>query len=111
MADSVRVVALSGDLTVETCRDTLGMIREALIESPTVVIDVNKIRTVDLSFVHVLYAAKKWACRNGKRLELAGEVADGVAGTLCAGGFISERVNDGKQLEDQLLDFSCGESN
>ena len=108
MADSVRVVALSGDLTVESCRDTLGTIRQALLESPAIVIDVNKIRAIDLTFVHILYAAKKWACRTGKELRLAGSVAADVLETLVAAGVISERVSDAQDLEQQLLDFSCG---
>lgn len=108
MADSVRVVALSGNLTVESCRDTLGTIRQALLESPALVIDVNKVRAIDLTFVHILYAAKKWACRTGKELRLTGTVAGDVLETFLAAGVISDRVNDGQELEQQLLDFSCG---
>ena len=66
-------------------------------------LNFTKLEEIDLSFVHLLYAARRFCAQNAKELRFIGSIAPAVAEKLRAGGFVDSLVVDASELDVKLV--------
>jgi anti-anti-sigma factor len=103
---SDRVVSPKGKVSIEHARDLKESLQSAFNESDSVVLDLADVSSIDLTAIHLVYAAKRHADRTQKDFHLAGRIAPEVAEAFVVGGFTKGRVADGEELEENLVDFA-----
>jgi anti-anti-sigma regulatory factor len=78
----------------------------AFQEAEQVLLNLSRVARIDVSVVHVMYAAKRMALRDGKEFHLSGTVAPEVGESLVTGGFCASVTEDARELEKGLIDFA-----
>lgn len=103
MQTTVRVVNLSGNVTLNGLPGVVQQLASAIEEKPSVVVSFTQTHDLDLAAIQVILAARKEAISRGGELRLSGTIEPPVSDRLLASGFISRPVSDGKELESQLF--------
>ena len=85
---SGHTLEISGSLTVRRAQDLYDLIRAALTDASSLVLDLSKAADADLSFVQIVESARLSAARAGGRLSLSGPATGGLLGVLERGGFL-----------------------
>lgn len=105
MADSLKVLTLSKNLTIERAADIRVTLTDALSAAEQVLVNVARSTKVDLSFIHILYAAAKSAQAQGKELHLTSTASDAFREAVLVGGFCKQAPEDARALERELFEF------
>lgn len=84
-----RRVALSGDLTMRGVGKAHGALSAALSKHPSVVVAIDPAAAVDLTFVQLIYSARKSAADADRDFALAAPASDGLLEVLRRGGFLA----------------------
>lgn len=66
-------VAVTGQATIESAGDLLGVLREAMQHGGSVVIDTTEMTRADLTFIQLLVSSERTARENGVTLTLVGD--------------------------------------
>lgn len=106
MSHDAQVVAPKGKATIERAGELKQSLEEAFSASDSVVLDLADLTTIDLTAIHLVYAAKRYAERTDKQFHLSGAVSPDVAEAFMIGGFTKKTVTDGAELEETLVDFA-----
>jgi ABC-type transporter Mla MlaB component len=80
-------------------------IEERLKQTETLYVNLEHVEQADLSFIQLLYAAKRTAEKNGKSIIFTGKLTQSFIRTLLDSGFISESPADANALAAALIDF------
>ncbi len=80
-------LSLEGDLTMAEAKDTKNVLLEAIGEVDTLLLDLQKIESVDVSFIQVLCAAHRECLLSEKSIFLRDEVSDIMATLLARAGY------------------------
>jgi anti-anti-sigma regulatory factor len=107
--EALKVVTAPSQATVQSAKGLADSITAAFAEAEQVLLNLSRLERVDASFVHVLYAAKHMAERDGKDFHLSGTVHEDVCAALMTGGFCSSMATDARELERDLGDFGAAE--
>jgi hypothetical protein len=65
------IVKFSGPQTIRESEDTAQILRQALSQHPTIVIDCEELEEADLTFLQLVIAGRRSALRDGKGFGLA----------------------------------------
>ncbi len=84
-----RQVSLSGDLTLRGVGEAHATLSAALAKHPSVVLAIDPASPVDLTFVQLLYSARKSAAEAGGDISLAAPASEGLLEVLRRGGFLA----------------------
>lgn len=101
----MRVFNLDTRLTVAGIADLRVGLLQALRSTPQLVLNFERVAEIDLSFVHVLYAARRQAIAEGRSLRFTGTLAPAVREVLAAAGVVAEAPTAARDLEEALLEF------
>ncbi|MFP4484153.1 MAG: STAS domain-containing protein [Spirochaetota bacterium] len=104
--EALKIVTAPNHVTVQTAQSLSESIKAAFVQAEQVLLNLSRLERIDAGFVHVLYAAKRMALRDGKDFHLSGTVAPGVCAALITGGFCSSPEEDARELERRLIDFA-----
>ncbi len=107
--EALKVVTAPSQATVQSATSLAESITAAFAEAEQVLLNLSRLERIDASFVHVLYAAKCMADRDGREFHLSGTVHQDVCALLMTGGFCSSMVTDARELERDLVDFDASE--
>ncbi|TVR70179.1 MAG: STAS domain-containing protein [Spirochaetaceae bacterium] len=108
MSSNVKVVNLTGSVTVSSVDALAGQIRDSVAEKEMVLLSLSQATEIDLAGVQLLYAARRYAVGQGKALHITGAVPMPVAQRLLRCGFTEELIQDGRALDEGLHGFSEG---
>jgi len=99
----IKVINCERALTVKHAAKYKEDILEALKENDTVWINMAHATKLDSAFVQVLYAAKREAVAEKKKLFISGEIPEYLHNALVAGGFIPDETEI--DINKALIDF------
>lgn len=105
MPNDALVVAPKGKATIEHARELKESLERAFSESDSVVFDLANLSAIDLTAIHLMYAAKRHAEHAGKEFHLSGSLVPEVSEAFLVGGFTKQSVANGEELEGNLVDF------
>lgn len=105
MSTKVKVVNLSGSLTLSTVPDLKDELLSGIDEKPLVYASLSKSDEIDLAGIQLLYAARRYALSQDKEFHLTGTVPEAIAERLYRSGFVSRIVREGKELDEELHEF------
>lgn len=106
MSANIRVVNLSGDVTISSVKRYADQILEILDGKASVLLSLSQATDIDLAGVQLLYAARRCAESRKKELDLTGPVSEPIARRLYRSGFTESMVYDGLELGRQLHGFA-----
>lgn len=104
MSTNVRVVNLTGDLTVANVARFVEPLRAAL-DAPMVLVSLSQVSDIDLAGIQLLYAAARSAWLAKTPLHFTGALPPLVVQRLREGGFLDTETVDARSLADALPDF------
>jgi anti-anti-sigma regulatory factor len=104
--EALKVVTVPEQATVQSANSVAESIMTAFQEAEKVLLNLSRVARIDVSVVHVIYAAKRMAVRDGKQFHLSGTVKPEVCRSLVIGGFCASVSEDARELERQLVDFT-----
>ena len=107
---SDHVVAPTGKATIEHSRELKETLQNAFADYDSVVLDLGGVSAIDLTAIHLIYAAKRHALQAEKQFRLAGTLAPEVTEAFLVGGFTKRPVRDGAELAQALVDFGASEN-
>lgn len=107
MSDDAQVVAPKGKATIEHARELKEALEGAFSKSDSVVLDLADLSAIDLTAIHLMYAARRHAEQTKKEFHLSGSLGPEVAEAFLVGGFTKQIVADGEELEGSLIDFAA----
>ena len=81
-------LAFSGEQTIRNCTEARDRLLAALAESDAIDIDCRSVTEVDLSFVQIIFAARRSADATGRRLRLSAPADRPLRDILYRGGFV-----------------------
>ena len=100
---SMRLVC-SGNATVETSAETRDILIEALQKSKKIVLDLEKIEKVDISFLQLLISAEKSAQAQKKRIEIdPSSYSQPLLSAAVKAGFCREQEHSGEEDMQTIL--------
>jgi anti-anti-sigma regulatory factor len=105
MADSLKVLTLTKNLTIDRAADIKVALLDALAESDHVLVNTARATKVDLTFIHLLYAAARSAKQQGKELHLTSTASEALRDAVLVGGFCKDAPADARALERGLFEF------
>ena len=84
------VVKFSGPQTIRESEETAKVLRQALVESSSIVLDCDEIEEVDLTFLQLVIAGRRSALRDGKSFALSATVRGPLLAALDRAGIRPE---------------------
>lgn len=81
------VLQLAGELTIPFAGDFRGALLDAFEKAATVVVDVEKLDSVDITGLQLLCSAHRTSCARSKAFRLAGEESGPFAEAVYLAGF------------------------
>lgn len=103
MAESMQVVSLEGDIRVQRAEEIRQELKKAITSHEQVFLNVSHISDIDLSFLHLLYAAKRFAKKKKKVFHLTGTFQETVLRRLQIGGFLEGNISAAAREVDEAL--------
>ena len=107
----LRVENVEGSVRVDRIVPFAQNILQLAKQHPRLHLNISRLEEIDLSFVHVIYAAKRWCDANKVEFHLSGTVQESVGRKLVAGGFCDHIPQEAADLEANLVGFSAGDDN
>lgn len=107
MSANVRVINLTGNVTLTTISSFRDQIVAGVDEMPMVLLSLSQATDIDLAGIQLIYAARRYAAECGKALHVTGAVPDRIARRFFTGGFIPEVIRDGRELDERLVGFAA----
>jgi len=104
----VGTVSLTGDLTIDRAATLREELSAALKNAGAVIVDMNRVKSIDLSFIQLLYGASAEASRSRISFSLIGTLTPEVRSMLEIGGFCRHAPADAAELESVLFDYRTG---
>jgi len=104
-----QVVSFDGSLTIDRVKEFKNELLEAFSRSDTIFLNMSRAENVDVSFIQLLYAAKKEAKKRGKSFHLTGTVHETIVRAFVLAGVTKGASTDARDLERSLYDFSSRE--
>ena len=98
-------MSLIGDLTIDRAATLREEFTAALKSTGAVIVDMNNVNSIDLSFIQLLYSASAEASRSKRTLSLTGTLSKDVRNMLETGGFCRHAPEDAAELESVLFDY------
>lgn len=105
MGQSLRVLNFDKRATVAGAADLREKILAELEKTETLVLNFEGLLEIDLSFVHIVYAAAREAAAVGKQLHFTGQVHPRVGEALVAAGVVAEIPDQAARLSESLLEL------
>ena len=102
---SLKVITLDRRATIDRAESLREVLLDALANAASTLINLSHVEVIDLTAIHLLYAAKRQALSEKKRFEFTGTVPVAVREALEHGGFCKRAPEDGPDLGAALLDF------
>ncbi len=102
---TLKVVTLEKRATIERAQHLRDTLLEALQQSSRVLLNLSHVETVDLTAIHIIYAAAHEARIGGSELDFTGAVSEPMRKAFEDGGFCTHAPYDGRELAAALLDF------
>ena len=99
----MQVVSLEGDIRVQRAEEIRQELRKAITSHEQVFLNVSHVTDIDLSFVHLLYAAKRFARKKKKLFRLTGTFQETVLRRLQTGGFVEGNISAAARDVDEAL--------
>ncbi len=100
---SMRLVC-SGNATVESSAETRDILIEALQKSKKIVIDIEEIEKVDISFLQLLISAEKTAQAQKKHIEIdPANYSRPLLSAAVKAGFCREQEHSGEDAMHTIL--------
>ena len=99
----MQVVSLEGDIRVQRAEEIRQELKRAIISQEQVFLNVSHVTDIDLSFVHLLYAAKRFARKKKKLFRLTGTFQETVLRRLQTGGFVEGNISAAARDVDEAL--------
>ena len=110
MADQLdtsgKIVTFSGSLSIDRVQEFKNELMNALTQADTVLLNISRAESVDVSFLQLLYAANKEAKKRKKTFHLTGTVPENLIRAFVLAGVTKGASTDARDLENSLLDFS-----
>ena len=103
MAESMYVVTLEGDVRVQRAEEIRKQLEDSISSNEQTFLNVSRMSDVDLSFVHLLYAARRYAKKRKRTFRLTGTFQETVLTRLKIGGFLEQNVSAAAKDVDQAL--------
>lgn len=103
MPESMRVITLEGDVRVQRAEELKTELKSAVDSYEQIFLNVSRLSDIDLSFVHLLYAARRYAKKKKRTLQLTGTFQQDVLRRLQIGGFLEENVPPAAKEVDKAL--------
>lgn len=91
--------------TIAQAEKTVKDLSTALAKHREILCDLSEITEIDLSFIQILYSAKKEAVKQNKELHLTGTVPEVVKKAFLIGGFCSDATDAAEIFEKMIYDF------
>ena len=82
------IITFQGAMTIHDAEATRLRLLAAMADSDRIEIDCSAVSEVDLTFIHILLAARQGAAHSGKTLRLAQPAAGALLDALERGGFV-----------------------
>lgn len=102
----MQVVSLEGEIRVARAEEIKQELKKAITSHPQVLLNVSRVTDIDLSFLHLLYAAKRFARQKKKSFNLTGTFQETVLRRLQIGGFVEGNVPaTARDVDEALLPF------
>jgi anti-anti-sigma regulatory factor len=105
VAGSLKVIGLEGGCTIQRASQIKDQLETALASSGKILVNLSRVESIDVTFIQLLYAAKREAAHREVELHLTGTVAEEVAERFVTAGLCSDALTDAREIEEQLLDF------
>ncbi|TVR04261.1 MAG: STAS domain-containing protein [Spirochaetaceae bacterium] len=102
---SLKVITLDRRATIDRAEALRVMLLDALAHAPSTLVNLSHVEAIDLTAIHLLYAAKRQALSEKKRFDFTGTVPSVVRDALEQGGFCKRAPEEGPDLAAALLDF------
>lgn len=103
VAESMYVVSLEGEIRVQRAEEIRQELKGSITSYEQVFLNVSHISDVDLSFIHLLYAARRFAKKKKKVFRLTGTFQDTVLKRLQMGGFLEGNISAAARDVDEAL--------
>ncbi|MFP4302360.1 MAG: STAS domain-containing protein [Spirochaetaceae bacterium] len=103
MAESMYVVSLEGEIRVQRAEEIRAELQDALTTHEQVFLNVSHVSDIDLSFVHLLYAARRFAKKKNRTFRLTGTFQETVVRRLQTGGFLAGNISAAARDVDEAL--------
>ena len=104
MPEQMRVITLEGDVRVQRAEELRKDLKSSIDSYEQTFLNVTRLSDIDLSFVHLLYAARRYAKKKKRSLQLTGTFQSNVLRRLQIGGFLEENVSPAaKEVNEALL--------
>jgi anti-anti-sigma regulatory factor len=105
-SESIKILSYEGPVGIEKAAKIKEEILRMLEKNKIVTVNMSRIQEIDLSFIQIIYAARREAGKVGKEFHISGTLSDSVKNTFLVGGFCKEIGDDAQTLEKQLFEFS-----
>ncbi len=92
------LISFVGDLTVSNIIEAHQALGAALRQDGAVVVDIDGVDEVDLTFVQMLEAARRKAAETGRDLALRNAAGGSVLEVLRRGGFLDNETSERAQF-------------
>ncbi len=102
---SLKVITLDRRVTIDRAESLREVLLDAVANADSLLVNLSHVEVIDLTAIHLLYAAKRQARSEKKRFEFTGTVPEAVREALEHGGFCKRAPDDGPDLGSALLDF------
>lgn len=103
MAESMYVVSLEGEISVQRAEEVRKELKDSLTSHEQVFLNISHVSDIDLSFVHLLYAARRFAKKKKKVFRLTGTFQETVLKRLQIGGFVEGNISAAARDVDEAL--------
>ena len=110
MSAKIKVVNLVGNVNLSALESLAEEIRASLAERETVLLSLSQAADIDLGGIQLLYAARRYAEKQGKSLHITGSIPETVARRLHRGGFTEDLLLDGRELDERMHGFNEGKA-
>ncbi|MFP4382972.1 MAG: STAS domain-containing protein [Spirochaetia bacterium] len=105
-AESIKILSYDGSVGIERAVKIKNDIMEMFKDHKIVTVNMSRIQKIDLSFIQILYAARREAGIRKKEFHISGTLSESVKDAFLVGGFCKEVGDDAQTLEKQLFEFS-----
>ena len=103
LAESMYVVSLEGEIRVQGAEDIRTELKDSIASHEQVFLNVSHVSDIDLSFVHLLYAARRFAKKKKKVFRLTATFQETVLKRLQTGGFVAGNISTAARDVDEAL--------